>query len=71
MEGDRLSVHCRERIGHVRIRERWSAGADAAVAIVSIDANGNFDTGTATGQIGVFVPSNGGLMAGAMVGGTK
>jgi lipid-binding SYLF domain-containing protein len=41
------------------------------VAVLKVGANGNVDTGTATGQINAFVLTNGGLMAGATVDGTK
>ncbi|CAG4909742.1 BPSL1445 family SYLF domain-containing lipoprotein [Paraburkholderia saeva] len=54
-----------------RSSEGWSAGADASVAVLKIGANGDVDTGTATGQINAFVLTNGGLMAGATVDGTK
>ncbi|KXU86458.1 twin-arginine translocation pathway signal [Paraburkholderia monticola] len=54
-----------------RSSEGWSAGADASVAVLKIGANGDVDTGTATGQIDAFVLTNGGLMAGATVDGTK
>ncbi|CAB3760002.1 BPSL1445 family SYLF domain-containing lipoprotein [Paraburkholderia humisilvae] len=54
-----------------RSSEGWSAGADASVAVVKIGADGNVDTGPATGQISAFVLTNGGLMAGATVDGTK
>ncbi|TXC84789.1 BPSL1445 family SYLF domain-containing lipoprotein [Paraburkholderia azotifigens] len=54
-----------------RSSEGWSAGADASVAVLKVGANGNVDTGTATGQINAFVLTNGGLMAGATVDGTK
>lgn len=54
-----------------RSSEGWSAGADASVAVLKAGANGNVDTGTATGQINAFVLTNGGLMAGASVDGTK
>ena len=54
-----------------RNSEGWSAGGDASVAVLKIGANGNVDTGTATGQVDAFVLTNGGLMAGATVDGTK
>ncbi|WP_341315312.1 YSC84-related protein [Paraburkholderia sp. IMGN_8] len=54
-----------------RNSEGWSAGGDASVAVLKIGANGTVDTGTATGQVDVFVLTNGGLMAGATVDGTK
>jgi lipid-binding SYLF domain-containing protein len=46
-------------------------GADASVAVLKVGANGDLDTGTATGQINAFVLTNSGLMAGATVDGTK
>jgi lipid-binding SYLF domain-containing protein len=54
-----------------RNSDGWSIGGDASVAVVKVGANGNIDTGTATGQVNVFVLTNGGLMAGATVAGTK
>ncbi len=54
-----------------RSSEGWSAGGDASVAVMKIGANGKVDTGNATGQIDVFVLTNGGLMAGATMEGTK
>lgn len=60
-----------DALDRFRSSEGWSAGADASVAVLKIGANGNVDTGTATGQINAFVLTNGGLMAGATVDGTK
>lgn len=60
-----------EALDRFRSSEGWSAGADASVAVLKVGANGNVDTGTATGQINAFVLTNGGLMAGATVDGTK
>jgi lipid-binding SYLF domain-containing protein len=54
-----------------RRSEGWSAAADASVAVLKVGANGNVDTGTATAQVNAFVLTNGGLMAGAAVDGTK
>lgn len=54
-----------------RSSEGWSAGADASVAVLKVGANGNVDTDTATAQVNAFVLTNGGLMAGAAVDGTK
>ncbi|BFG80313.1 lipoprotein [Paraburkholderia terrae] len=60
-----------DALDRFRGSEGWSAGADASVAVLKVGANGNVDTGTATGQINAFVLTNGGLMAGATVDGTK
>ncbi|AUT73487.1 BPSL1445 family SYLF domain-containing lipoprotein [Paraburkholderia hospita] len=60
-----------DALDRFRSSEGWSAGADASVAVLKVGANGNVDTGTATGQINAFVLTNGGLMAGATVDGTK
>ncbi len=58
-------------LDHFRTSEGWSAGGDASVAVLKVGANGNVDTGTATGEIDAFVLTNSGLMAGASVDGTK
>ncbi|EUC20081.1 BPSL1445 family SYLF domain-containing lipoprotein [Paraburkholderia hospita] len=60
-----------DALDRFRSSEGWSAGADASVTVLKVGANGNVDTGTATGQINAFVLTNGGLMAGATVDGTK
>jgi len=60
-----------DALDRFRSSEGWSAGADASVAVLKVGANGNVDAGTATGQINAFVLTNGGLMAGATVDGTK
>ena len=60
-----------DALDRFRSSEGWSAGADASVAVLKVGANGDVDTGTATGQINAFVLTNGGLMAGATVDGTK
>lgn len=60
-----------DALDRFRSSEGWAAGADASVAVLKVGANGNVDTGTATGQINAFVLTNGGLMAGATVDGTK
>ena len=60
-----------DALDRFRSSEGWSAGADASVAVLKVGANGNVDTGTATGKINAFVLTNGGLMAGATVDGTK
>lgn len=49
----------------------WAAGADATVALVTVGANGNLDTSTATSPVEAFVLTNGGLMAGVSLEGTK
>jgi lipid-binding SYLF domain-containing protein len=54
-----------------RNSDGWSAGGDASVALLKVGANGNVDTGTATGQVDAFVLANGGVMAGATLQGTK
>ncbi|BCZ82926.1 lipoprotein [Paraburkholderia terrae] len=60
-----------DALDRFRSSEGWSAGADASVAVLKVGANGDVDTDTATGQINAFVLTNGGLMAGATVDGTK
>ena len=60
-----------EALDRFRSSEGWSAGGGASVAVLKVGANGKVDTGTATGQINAFVLTNGGLMAGATVDGTK
>jgi lipid-binding SYLF domain-containing protein len=49
----------------------WSAGADATVAVVTVGANGNIDTSTATSPVEAFVLTNAGLMAGVSLEGVK
>jgi lipid-binding SYLF domain-containing protein len=49
----------------------WSAGVDATVAVIKVGANGNVDTSTATGPVEAFVLTNGGLMAGVSLEGSK
>ncbi|XUW92070.1 YSC84-related protein [Burkholderia sp. M6-3] len=49
----------------------WAAGADATVAVLKVGANGAIDTSTATSPIEAFVLTNGGLMAGVSLEGTK
>ncbi len=60
-----------DALDRFRSSEGWPAGADASVAVLKVGANGNVDAGTATGLINAFVLTNGGLMAGATVDGTK
>lgn len=60
-----------ESLKRFRGIDGWSAGGDASVAILKIGANGNVDTSTASGQVDAFVLTNGGLMAGASLEGTK
>lgn len=49
----------------------WSAGADATVALVTVGANGNIDTSTATSPVEAIVLTNAGLMAGVSLEGVK
>lgn len=49
----------------------WAAGVDATVAVVTVGANGNIDTSTATKPVEAFVLTNAGLMAGVSLEGTK
>jgi len=49
----------------------WAAGADATVALVTVGANGNVDTSTATNPVEAFVMTNAGLMAGVSLEGVK
>ncbi|MEZ0603527.1 YSC84-related protein [Paraburkholderia sp. IW21] len=51
--------------------EGWAAGADATVAVLKVGANGAVDTSTATSPVEAFVLTNGGLMAGVSLEGTK
>jgi lipid-binding SYLF domain-containing protein len=60
-----------ESLDKFRSRDGWSAGGDASVAVLKLGANGAVDTTTATGQVDAFVLTNGGLMAGASLQGTK
>ncbi|MEX3931826.1 YSC84-related protein [Paraburkholderia phymatum] len=49
----------------------WAAGIDATVAVLKVGANGNVDTSTATSPVEAFVLTNGGLMAGVSLEGSK
>jgi lipid-binding SYLF domain-containing protein len=49
----------------------WTAGADAAVALLKIGANGAIDTRTASAPVLGFVLTNTGLMANLSVEGSK
>ncbi|WP_144109826.1 YSC84-related protein [Paraburkholderia sp. BCC1886] len=49
----------------------WAAGGDATVAVLKVGANGAIDTSTATSPVEAFVLTNGGLMAGVSLEGTK
>jgi lipid-binding SYLF domain-containing protein len=49
----------------------WTAGADVAVSLIKVGANGSIDTRTATAPVQVIVMTNAGLMADASVAGTK
>ena len=49
----------------------WAAGVDATVAVLQVGANGNVDTSTAMSPVEAFVLTNGGLMAGVSLEGTK
>ncbi|SMG51226.1 BPSL1445 family SYLF domain-containing lipoprotein [Paraburkholderia susongensis] len=49
----------------------WAAGADATVAVLKVGANGAVDTSTAMSPVEAFVLTNGGLMAGVSLEGTK
>jgi len=49
----------------------WAAGVDATVAVIKVGANGNVDTSTATGPVEAFVLTNGELMAGVSLEGSK
>ncbi|MBP0592588.1 hypothetical protein J8I87_23185 [Paraburkholderia sp. LEh10] len=49
----------------------WAAGVDATVAVLKVGANGNVDTSTATNPVEAFVLTNGGLMAGVSLEGSK
>ncbi|NML34408.1 BPSL1445 family SYLF domain-containing lipoprotein [Paraburkholderia antibiotica] len=49
----------------------WAVGANATVAVLKVGANGAVDTSTATSPVQAFVLTNGGLMAGVSLEGTK
>jgi lipid-binding SYLF domain-containing protein len=60
-----------DSLDRFRNSEGWAAGADATVAAVTVGANGNIDTSTATAPVQAFVLTNAGLMAGVSLEGTK
>jgi lipid-binding SYLF domain-containing protein len=49
----------------------WTAGADAAVAVVKVGAQGTIDTASAGQSVNAFALTNAGLMAAVTVDGTK
>jgi lipid-binding SYLF domain-containing protein len=49
----------------------WAVGANATVAVLKVGANGAVDSSTATSPVQAFVLTNGGLMAGVSLEGTK
>ena len=51
--------------------EGWSVGADASVTLVTVGANAQITTETAQQPVIGFVLSNGGLMAGVTLNGTR
>lgn len=61
----------REALDNFLNSQGWAAGADATVALVSVGANGNVDTSTATSPVEAFVLTNAGLMAGVSLEGVK
>ncbi|WP_028227983.1 BPSL1445 family SYLF domain-containing lipoprotein [Paraburkholderia ferrariae] len=61
----------REALDRFLSSQGWSAGADATVALVTVGANGNVDTSTATSPVEAFVLTNAGLMAGISLEGVK
>jgi lipid-binding SYLF domain-containing protein len=61
----------REALDGFQSSQGWSAGADATVAVVTVGANGNIDTSTATNPVEAFVLTNAGLMAGVSLEGVK
>lgn len=49
----------------------WEVGRDASVTVLSIDADGDFNTDTATGQVSAFVLQDDRETAGAPLDGTR
>jgi lipid-binding SYLF domain-containing protein len=49
----------------------WAAGADAAVSLLKVGANGQIDTSSASAEVVAIVLTNTGLMADVSVAGTK
>ena len=49
----------------------WTAGADAAVSLLKVGANGQIDTSSASAEVVAIVLTNAGLMADISVAGTK
>jgi len=60
-----------DALDRFRSSEGWSSGDDVSVAVLTVGANGNVDTGTATVPIEAFVLTNSGLRAGVTLEGTK
>jgi lipid-binding SYLF domain-containing protein len=52
-----------DALNEFRNSDGWSAGADAAVALVRMGANGAIDTTSASKAVQAFVLTNAGLMA--------
>ena len=71
IQGPRFPVHDAGGARQIHDSQGWAAGADATVALLKVGANGAVDTSTATSPVEAFVLTNGGLMAGVSLEGTK
>ncbi|WP_176060063.1 YSC84-related protein [Paraburkholderia sp. BCC1876] len=60
-----------DALNRFRNSQGWSAEGDASVAVLTICANGEVDTSTASSQADAFVLTNDGLMAGVSLDDTK
>ena len=60
-----------DALNRFRGSQGWSVGGDATVALVTMGANGDIDTTTATAPVQAFVLTNAGLMAGVSLEGAK
>jgi lipid-binding SYLF domain-containing protein len=54
-----------------RASQGWTAGVDAAVAVMKVGAEAQIDTATATAPVIAFALTNAGLMANLSLEGTK
>ena len=60
-----------DSLNRFRDSHGWSGGIDASVAVLSVGANGALDANAAQAPTLAFIMTNGGLMAGVTLEGTK
>ena len=60
-----------DALGRFLASHGWSGGVDASVAVLTVGANGALDANAAMAPTVAFIMTNGGLMAGVTLEGTK